>query len=36
MNDFLCFTHPVQISDWMGVDFFDSSDAGCTFAAARI
>ena len=36
MNDFLCSEHPVRLSDWMGVDFFDSSNPGCTSAAARI
>ena len=36
MKDFLFSVRPIHVHDYMGVDFFDSSDPGCTFAATRI
>ena len=36
MNDFLISVHSTHVTDLMGVDFFDTSDTGCTPAAACI
>lgn len=36
MNDFLLSLCPFHVSDYMGVDFFDSCDTGCGLAAAWI
>ena len=36
MNDFLLSLRPFHVSDYMGVDFFDSCDTGCGLAAAWI
>ena len=36
MNNFLLSLRPIHVSDYMGVDYFDSCDMGCTFVAACI
>ena len=36
MNDFLFSVNPCRVFDYMGVDFFDSSDVGCMHEAAQI